>query len=127
MKSLHSESTIDFDICLRRCREVAEAEYAVASEALEQAQTSANAAREKIAILLREMSDESAQNGGMKEIISRSADEIDYQMEHLLGGTLRMLHAKRPRLGKFTIALFGKSKQERALSVRLSRVEMAQA
>ena len=114
MKSNISPDGADFEPALRLCREVAEMEFAVTEEALARAEATAIAAREKIVSLLDLLPDDSrpgdsTQSSGMPDAIKGLGEEITRQIEDLIGGTRRSLHAKRPRLGKFTVALYGRT------------------
>ena len=105
----NSRAFDDLEAALQSCREVAEAEYAVADDALEAADVDAKDAEARIAQLLIQIREQSQQADGLKETVERIGEQITVQIEELLGKTHRALMGKRPRLRKFTLGLFGRT------------------
>jgi len=109
MSTTTTHSHIEFKNALRRCREVAETEYRVADDALARAETIAGILLDKVDTLTCAASSEQGHGEGMPEVIRMLGEQLSHQLEHLIVGTRRKLTVKRPRLRKFTIALFGRT------------------
>ena len=105
MDTPSTHSHIDFKDALLRCREVAETEYRVADDALARAETIAERLCDKVETITTEL----GHGEGMPEVIRMLAEHLNHQVNHLIIGKRRKLNAKRPRLRKFTIALFGRT------------------
>lgn len=104
-----SSTPDDLASALQACREVAEAEYAVADSALGAAEGIARDAEARISDLRTTLHEHGAQAEGLRETIERIAEDIATHIDELLLKTRRSLSIKRPRLGKFTVGLFGRT------------------
>ena len=104
-----SSTPEDLASALQACREVAEAEYAVADGALGAAESVARDAEARISELLTTLHEHGAHAEGLRETIERIAEDIATHIDELLLKTRRSLSIKRPRLGKFTVGLFGRT------------------
>ncbi len=109
MKISSSHPHVEFEDALLRCREVAELEYEVADAALGRTETTAGVLRNRIDSIVQTLPAEAAAKQGMPEIIRHLGEQLNREVEHLIVGTRRKLNAKRSRLQKFTIALFGRT------------------
>lgn len=110
MKTSARNFQAEFEDALLRCRKVAEVEYQIADEALGRAETTAHVLRERIDAVVRRLpADKADDQQGMSEVIRHLGERLGREVEHLIVGTRGRLAAKRPRLQKFTIALFGRT------------------
>ena len=94
---------------LLRCREVAKTEYCVADNALGSTEKSAKLLCKKMKSIIQEGSFAQSNEEGMQAVIHKVSEQLSYQVDNLIVGTRRKLTAKKPRLKKFTIALFGRT------------------
>jgi GTP-binding protein EngB required for normal cell division len=94
---------------LLRCREVAKTEYCVADNALGSTKKSAKLLCKKMKSIIQEGSFAQSNEEGMQAVIHKVSEQLSYQVDNLIVGTRRKLTAKKPRLKKFTIALFGRT------------------
>ena len=99
----------DLDSALESCRRVSEAEYSVAHDALDAADVVAKDAEGRIARLLIHIREQSRHADGLQQTVEHIGEQITVQIEETLGKTHRALNRKRPRLCKFTLALFGRT------------------
>ena len=108
MTNKRTHSPIEFEDALVRCREVAEAEYRVADEALGRTEVAARRLHDRVDSILQGLP-ATPHGEGMPEVIRKLTEQLSHQIEDLVAGTRRKLTSKRPRLQKFTIALFGRT------------------
>lgn len=99
----------NLESALQACREVAEAEYVIADGALRGAEEIARSAEADISQLRTTLGEHGAQANGLRETIERIAEDIATHIDELLLKTRGSLATKRPRLGKFTLGLFGRT------------------
>ena len=109
MKKPISHSQVEFEDALLRCRKVAEVEYEVADESLGRAEAAAHVLRDRVELIVRELPAEAGDKQGIPEVIRNLGEQLSREVERLIVGTRRKLNAKRSRLQKFTIALFGRT------------------
>jgi GTP-binding protein EngB required for normal cell division len=98
-----------FKDALRRCREVAECEYAFADHALRRTELAANRLGARIASTLEALPSGTVDRQGMCEGVHGLGRQLDDKVNRLIHETRENLSKKRPRLRKFTIALFGRT------------------
>ncbi|MEI7774356.1 MAG: GTPase [Verrucomicrobiota bacterium] len=98
-----------FDVALARCNETAKEEHAVARGALKMAHSTAERVDAGICSLLEEIREHSQKEGGLEVAVKELGERIGPQIEECLGKTGRSLNAKRIRMRKFTLGLFGRT------------------
>jgi len=98
-----------FDVALARCNETAKDEHAVARGALKMAHSTAERVDAGICSLLEDIREHSQKEGGLEVAVKELGERIGPQIEECLGKTGRSLNAKRNRMRKFTLGLFGRT------------------
>lgn len=109
MKNSRANSPKKFEEALRRCCEVAEVEYRAADETLGRMEAEAELLHDRILSVIQELPVASRNEQGLPEIIRKVSEQLSHQINDSVVETRRKLAVKRPRLQKFTIALFGRT------------------
>lgn len=109
MSNTRTNSPKKFEEALRRCHEVAEVEYQAADEALGRTEAEAELLYDRILSVIQELPAASRNEQSLPEIIRKVSEQLSHQIKDSVGATRRKLAVKRPRLQKFTIALFGRT------------------
>lgn len=107
MSFIYSQDALENS--LLHCREVAKTEYCVADNALGSTEKSAKLLCKKIKSIIHEDPFARRNEAGIQEVFHKLSEQLSYQVANVIVGTRRKLTAKKPRLKKFTIALFGRT------------------
>lgn len=109
MKAPLSHPPDRFKDALLRCREVAECEYKFADKALGRSEMVAKRLNERIAQTLQDMPSAAGESHEVREMVRELGEQLEGKVARLIKTTRKSLAGKRPRLRKFTIALFGRT------------------